>query len=131
MMKIIQGQSNSFALTLQENQTVTTTSYLFEFIKNSTGQKFYCVADDLDDTYSYRYNLISITEMSNPNILVGEIRLAETGSYTYKVYQNPNATNTDPANTTKLLETGMAKVFAATTYTKTFTGTNTGKTFTL
>lgn len=123
MMKIIQGQSNTVTLTLTENVTLTSPYYLFEFIKNSTGQKFYCIPTDTS-SYTYRYNRFTITEGST-------VTLAETGEYTYNVYEQLSSTNTNPSNAYALLETGMAKVFAATTYTKTFTGTNTGKTFTL
>jgi hypothetical protein len=135
VIKIIQGQQNELHLTLDENQTLSYPSvwFLFEFIKEGTGEKFYSICTDntADASYRTRFNHIDLLELPTSDPTASEITLPYTGTYTYNVYEQTSNTNLNPANANKLLETGLCKVYAATTYRKTFTGTNTGKTFTL
>lgn len=127
-MKILQGQANIVTLTLTEEVTLSSPVFLFEFIYKQTKEKFYCIAADTS-SYTYRYNKFTITESSTAAPLTGTVTLSKAGFYTYNVYEQTSSSNLVPTNANKLLETGKCKVYMAKAAAKSFSGTNTGKTF--
>jgi hypothetical protein len=114
MIKIIQGQTNIVVLTLKEKTTLTNPKYLFVFKNDQTNVESKFIADD-ESQYSDRYNRFAIKEKSNPDPLDGEIRLSLDGFYTYIIYEQISNTNLNPANATKVVETGKVQVFATAT----------------
>ena len=109
MIRITQGQANSITVTASEKTTLESPVYLFAFTHDQTKTETSCIAADVSE-YPERYNRFTITEKSGPNRLAGEIRLENTGDYTYRVYEQSSSTNLDTANATALVETGKCKV---------------------
>jgi len=99
--------SNTVALTLSEKTTITNATYLFEFINNQTGQKYYCIAADTS-LYTDRYNLFNIiVQVAAPDPLLGQLQLILGDEYTYNIYEQASTTNIDPALSGAIVETGM------------------------
>jgi|SRR5579863_5783932 len=111
MIIIKQNTVNKIVTTLFEFKTGSTTTYLCEFINNSSQEAFYCVATDLSNTT--RYNNFCITEVSgsSANPLQSQVNLNQEGQYTYKIYENPNS-SLDPTGL-NLCEVGRLLVIGA------------------
>ena len=56
--------------------------------------------------YTERYDSFNLDE---PN----DVNFVYTGDYTYTIYEQESAVNTDPANATGIVEQGRMKVIAA------------------
>ena len=106
MIYIEKGQVNTFALTLSEVTTLVDPFYLFVFEDefNTTIEPIYWNGVDTS-SYPYRYNLFTIEEGIDLDLLKGQ--------YTYKVYESPISividenTNTNNLN---LIEEGRMVV---------------------
>lgn len=124
MIQIAQTTSNEVYLTLTELSTLENPVYLFQFICDQTQQGFTFIAEDTS-AYTDRYNKFIIIEKVNPNNLLGEVRLAVEGYYSYKVWEQVSSTNL-VAPTTTPLELGKVKVTgtAEVTYTHEYSPNN-------
>ena len=115
MIQITKGIANTVVLTLKEKTTLTNPKYLFVFKNDQSNVDSKFIAADTS-TYPDRYNKFVITEKtSNPNPLTGEVTLSLDGFYTYTIYEQTSSTNLNPANATKIVETGKVQVFATAT----------------
>lgn len=115
MIKIVQGQVNTVALTLTEKSTLTNPDYLFVFQGDETRDLYKFIAADTSN-YPDRYNLFAITETSsNPNPLAGEVELQLVGFYKYTIYEQDSTTNLDPDLATGIVEEGKVQVFGTAT----------------
>lgn len=115
MIQITKGIANTVVLTLKEKTTLTNPKYLFVFKNDQSNVDSKFIAADTS-TYPDRYNKFVITEKtSSPNPLTGEVTLSLDGFYTYTIYEQISNTNLNPANATKVVETGKVQVFATAT----------------
>lgn len=118
MLLITQANSNTIYPTLQERVTLSGTVYfLMRFINGDTLQETACIAAETPTNYTYRYNKLTITEMSSPSDVQrqnGNVMLQPAGWWTYEVYEQSSATNLDYTLAHSLLETGKMKVLPAT-----------------
>jgi len=115
MIQITKGIANTVVLTLKEKTTLTNPKYLFVFKNDQSNVDSKFIAADTS-TYPDRYNKFVITEKtSSPNPLTGEVTLSLDGFYTYTIYEQTSSTNLNPANATKIVETGKVQVFATAT----------------
>lgn len=115
MIQITKGIANTVVLTLKEKTTLTNPKYLFVFKNDQSNVDSKFIAADTS-TYPDRYNKFVITEKtSSPNPLTGEVTLSLDGFYTYTIYEQTSSTNLNPANATKVVETGKVQVFATAT----------------
>jgi len=115
MIQITKGIANTVVLTLKEKTTLTNPKYLFVFKNDQSNVDSKFIAADIS-TYPDRYNKFVITEKtSSPNPLTGEVTLSLDGFYTYTIYEQTSSTNLNPANATKVVETGKVQVFATAT----------------
>ena len=115
MIQITKGIANTVVLTLKEKTTLTNPKYLFVFKNDQSNVDSKFIADDIS-TYPDRYNKFVVTEKtSSPNPLTGEVTLSLDGFYTYTIYEQTSSTNLNPANATKVVETGKVQVFATAT----------------
>ncbi len=101
MIRITKGQANTVTVTLYENSTTASPIYLFKFVNQQTAVSYYFIASDTS-IYKRRYNQFTVTEMENPNTLIGQVELPHEGFYDYYVYE------TDLANTSGLTEASEA-----------------------
>lgn len=112
MIVIRKGQSNTVTVTLKEKTTLANPYYLFQFESKVTKQKVYAVPTDLSQ-YPNRYNQFQITESNTPTGL-SQVTLLPEGEWVYTVYEQTSSTNTNPANATGVVETGLCKVIGTT-----------------
>lgn len=118
MIIIKQGQTNQIVVTLTEKKVTSTSIYLFEFVNQTSSDKFYCVSPDVS-TSKNRYNEFCIEEMTDAsgttNPYDSEILLALSGFYYYNVYENPSSL-LSPSGLNQV-ETGKCLVLANKTIT--------------
>lgn len=109
MMPITQGQANTIILTLTEKATLDAPVFLFVLQNDSTKVEYAFIAADISG-YTERYNQFTITEKTEPNTLAGEVRLPDTGFYSYTIYEQESTTNLDKDLATGIVEIGKCKV---------------------
>jgi hypothetical protein len=115
MIQLTQGlTSEKIIVTLNENKTLTQPNYLFVFTQVTTGDIVAFVKSEMDDESDYpeRYNQFEI----NTNVLFDA---RPPGEWRYTVYEQENATNTDPADANGILETGKLMLLASEEFTYT------------
>jgi len=114
MILINRSETNEVFLTLTEKTTITSPTYLFEFVNDVTRESIIFIAQDTS-SYTDRYNKFIITETATENLLIGNISLTETGFYSYRIFQQSSTTNLLIANTGAMVESGKLKVNGTTT----------------
>jgi hypothetical protein len=94
MIYLDKGELNTFALTLTENSTIQSPTWLFVFENefNTASQPIYWVGIDTSP-YVNRYNLFTLEEGVDLTLIIGQ--------YTYKVYESPDPIIVDE-NTTEI-----------------------------
>lgn len=104
MIHLYKGQTNRVILTLTENQTIAFPYYLFKFINRSSNwvKSFVISSEDDLSFFKDRYNEFQI-------ITDNYFKRALAGQYTYEVYEQSNAINTDSTGL-NLLETGIMEL---------------------
>ena len=104
MIHLYKGQTNRVILTLTENQTLPYPYYLFKFINRSSNWvKSFVVSSENDlSFFKDRYNEFEI-------ITNNYFKRALAGQYTYEIYEQSNAINTDSTGL-NLLETGIMEL---------------------
>jgi hypothetical protein len=122
MIYLVKGQTNQVVLTLKEKQTLASPNYLFRFVHRSLNTEVKFVVLNNADTSSYkdRYNQFSIVTNTN-------FSTKDSGEWEYYIYEQTSTTNTNVANTTSLLETGIMRLSEATSFE--FTKYQTSNTF--
>ena len=115
MILLNRSAINYIYLTLTEKTTISSPTYLFEFVNDVTRESIVFIATD-SSSYTDRYNKFTITETSGTqDLLTGTITLSETGFYSYRVFQQSSTTNLIIANTGAMVESGKLKVNGSTT----------------
>jgi hypothetical protein len=110
MLLLTKGTTSNIVVTLTEKVSGSLTHYLFVFTNKQTAKivtVIKALADDLS-LYTSRYNEFSIASTVFENEL--------HGMWSYKVYQQSSAVNTDPALAGTLLETGFLRLLPATAF---------------
>ena len=122
MIYLRKGHTDTIVVTLTEKQTLTAPNYLFYFKQRTSNDVVAFVLLNAADVSAYkqRFNQFSIdTDTEFDGELAGE--------WEYFIYEQTSTSNTDPANATKLLETGIMRL--ADTETFRFTEYETNNTF--
>lgn len=98
-------------LTLVEKTTIEDPYYLFEFINDLTGVKYYQVFTDVSipGPQRERSNLFNI-EVVNSGAGANQIILGNIGTYEYNIYEQSSPTNLDPALAGDIVEEGIMKL---------------------
>jgi len=121
MIVINKDTNSTIVLTLTENVTLSSPTFLFRLTSDVTRQSVNFIASDLSSN-TCRYNEFLITETDGTEILTsGTVTLDPEGQWTYEVFEQTSTTNLDVANVDNStpLETGIVLVKGTkTTYTK-------------
>lgn len=99
-MVIYKNTQNSLSFTGFEKGVLINPYYLFEFIKDDSKTKTYCVGVDVS-VNKVKYNLCVIEDKTSPNPLNGEVNLLD-GRYLVNIYEQASSTNLDPTGLTKV-----------------------------
>lgn len=104
MLSLTKGQtSEKIIVTLTEKATLDEPYYLFIFVHTLTQNivtKIFAPDDDESD-YPSRYNKFDV----NTSVLFPSAT-SPRGEWLYRAYEQESAVNTDPDNTTSLVESG-------------------------
>lgn len=114
MIHLTKGNTETVYVTLKEKQTLSAPNFLFRFVHRATNVEVKFVklyATDLS-SYKDRFDQFSIVVNSH-------FANSESGQWNYYIYEQTSTTNTNPANATSLLETGIMQLADATSFTYT------------
>jgi len=103
MLRIQKNATSTLIVTATELATLTNPFYLFEFMHEQSNQSVYCVLTDTSSSVS-RYNSFSFQDGVDAT-------LPYNGYYIYKIYQQDNGTNVNPALSDGLVEEGRMYVY--------------------
>lgn len=105
MIYLRKGNTDTIVVTLTEKQTLAAPNYLFYFKQRTSNDVVAFVLLNAADTSAYkaRFNQFSID---------GTAHFADelAGEWEYSIYEQTSTSNTDPAQATKLLETGIMRL---------------------
>lgn len=105
MIYLTKGQTSDVIVTLTEKQTLAAPNYLFYFINRTSNEvvKFVKLFASDISSHKERYNKFSIDAQH-------EFHNKLAGEWTYYIYEQTSANNTNPAQATSLLETGILRL---------------------
>jgi hypothetical protein len=108
MINLVKGVTSTIVVTLTEKQLLTTPNYLFVFTGRTTNTQVKFVMNNNQDSSDYkdRYNKFTI-----PHTLFTTAKIQQ---YTYNIYEQQSANNTNPTGL-NLLETGIMVLSEPTT----------------
>ena len=114
MIYLTKGATSQIILTLKEKQTLSAPNYLFVFTHRGSNIEVKFVILNGADTSSFkdRFNQFSIVT----NTYFGS---QDSGEWEYQIYEQTSTTNTNPANATGLVETGIMRLSESTSFTYT------------
>jgi len=114
MIYLTKGSTSQIILTLKEKQTLSAPNYLFVFTHRGSNIEVKFVILNAADTSSFkdRFNQFSIVT----NTYFGT---QDSGEWEYQIYEQTSTTNTNPANATGLIETGIMRLNESTSFTYT------------
>lgn len=114
MIYLTKGSTSQIILTLKEKQTLSAPNYLFVFTHRGSNIEVKFVILNAADTSSFkdRFNQFSIVT----NTYFGT---QDSGEWEYQIYEQTSPTNTNPANATGLVETGIMRLNESTSFTYT------------
>lgn len=114
MIYLTKGATSQIILTLKEKQTLSAPNYLFVFTHRGSNieVKFVLLNNQDTSTYKDRFNQFSIVT----NTYFGT---QDSGEWEYQIYEQTSTTNTNPANATGLIETGIMRLNESTSFTYT------------
>lgn len=114
MIYLTKDATSQIILTLKEKQTLSAPNYLFVFTHRGSNIEVKFVILNADDTSAYkdRFNQFSIVT----NTYFGS---QDSGEWEYQIYEQTSTTNTNPANATGLVETGIMRLSESTSFTYT------------
>lgn len=105
MMNLQVGATQFVYVTLKETQALTSPNYLFRFVQRTTNAEVKFVKLNNTDVSAYKDRTSKFQFVVNTLFPSAEI-----GEYYYYIYEQASTTNTNIANTGKLLETGMMRM---------------------
>ena len=111
MIYLTKGSTSQIILTLKEKQTLSAPNYLFVFTHRGSNIEVKFVILNAADTSSFkdRFNQFSIVT----NTYFGT---QDSGEWEYQIYEQTSTTNTNPANATGLVETGIMRLNESTSF---------------
>jgi hypothetical protein len=114
MIYLTKGATSQIILTLKEKQTLSAPNYLFVFTHRGSNIEVKFVLLNNQDTSAFkdRFNQFSIVT----NTYFGT---QDSGEWEYQIYEQTSTTNTNPANATGLVETGIMRLSESTSFTYT------------
>jgi hypothetical protein len=114
MIYLTKGATSQIILTLKEKQTLSAPNYLFVFTHRGSNIEVKFVILNAADTSAFkdRFNQFSIVT----NTYFGT---QDSGEWEYQIYEQTSTTNTNPANATGLIETGIMRLNESTSFTYT------------
>ncbi len=114
MIYLTKGATSQIILTLKEKQTLSAPNYLFVFTHRGSNIEIKFVILNAADTSAFkdRFNQFSIVT----NTYFGT---QDSGEWEYQIYEQTSTTNTNPANATGLVETGIMRLSESTSFTYT------------
>ncbi len=114
MIYLTKGATSQIILTLKEKQTLSAPNYLFVFTHRGSNIEIKFVILNAADTSAFkdRFNQFSIVT----NTYFGT---QDSGEWEYQIYEQTSTTNTNPANATGLIETGIMRLSESTSFTYT------------
>jgi hypothetical protein len=90
---ITKDTTNTICLPLSDASTLVAPYYLFEFVNDSTDNKYYFAQEDAS-AYKSRYSLFELIENAEGgSSVIDEPMNLEKGQYTYNVYETNTLTN--------------------------------------
>jgi len=98
MLRLQKNGTSELIVTASELVTLSNPYFLFEFMHEQSNKSVYCVLTDTSLTTS-RYNSFSFTDGVDATFKYA-------GYYIYKIYQQDNGTNLNPALSDGLVEEG-------------------------
>jgi hypothetical protein len=101
MLRILQGETKFWYLTLTEKTTISNPTYLFSITHRLTNTTTNFILTDIS-AYVDRYNKFSVTE--------GTTFSVDSGEFLYRVYAQTSPSNLDPNLADELVEQGLLKV---------------------
>lgn len=101
MKQIVKGQANDFYCTVTEKKTLTSPYWLIRLVSDSTHIERAFISTNTSN-YTERYDLFVITEPTNAALT--------KGIWTYYIYEQSSASNTNYLNSTTLCEVGQVLV---------------------
>ena len=114
MIYLTKGATSQIILTFKEKQTLSAPNYLFVFTHRGSNIEVKFVILNAADTSAFkdRFNQFSIVT----NTYFGT---QDSGEWEYQIYEQTSTTNTNPANATGLIETGIMRLNESTSFTYT------------
>ena len=114
MIYLTKGATSQIILTLKEKQTLSAPNYLFVFTHRGSNIEVKFVILNAADTSAFkdRFNQFSIVT----NTYFGT---QDSGEWEYQIYEQTSTTNTNPANATGIVETGIMRLSESTSFTYT------------
>ena len=114
MIYLTKGATSQIILSLKEKQTLSAPNYLFVFTHRGSNIEVKFVILNAADTSAFkdRFNQFSIVT----NTYFGT---QDSGEWEYQIYEQTSTTNTNPANATGLIETGIMRLSESTSFTYT------------
>lgn len=114
MIYLTKGATSQIILTLKEKQTLSAPNYLFVFTHRGSNIEVKFVILNAADTSAFkdRFNQFSIVT----NTYFGS---QDSGEWEYQIYEQTSTTNTNPANATGIVETGIMRLSESTSFTYT------------
>jgi len=114
MIYLTKGATSQIILTLKEKQTLSAPNYLFVFTHRGSNieVKFVILNAAGTSAFKDRFNQFSIVT----NTYFGT---QDSGEWEYQIYEQTSTTNTNPANATGLIETGIMRLNESTSFTYT------------
>lgn len=106
MILLVKNQSNTITLTLSEKCDLQLPNFLFCFHNDLSGEDINLVLTDTSQ-FTSRYNRFTLVEPSTA--------LFMEGYWSYEVYEQASASNTDKALASQLVEIGKMKVIDTST----------------
>ena len=110
MIVINKSQSNTVYIQAYDNQTLTNPYYLFEFTNKVEKTPIYAIIAETSQ-YPERTLKFVITEGTT-------VTLTEEGEWSYRLFEQSSASNTNPSLATKLIYEGDLYVVGTPTLTK-------------
>lgn len=112
MINITRSSANTVVLTLTENTTIDSPTYLFTLKKENNQIVKSFIAVDVS-SYTERYNKFIITEVGDggvENLLTGNIELSKPGRYVVEIRQQTSSSNLNPDLSGSIVEKDIMTV---------------------
>jgi len=111
MIYLTKGATSQIILTLKEKQTLSSPNYLFVFTHRGSNIEVKFVLLNNQDTSAFKDRFNEFSIVTNTHFAT-----QDSGEYEYEIYEQTSANNTNPANATGLIETGIMRLNDSSTF---------------